>query len=42
MFDIDFYMKSHPIVKRLENGEKVPMKDLMETFERYRSKDPII
>jgi len=42
MYDVDFYMKSHPIVKKLENGEKVPMKDLMETFERYRSKDPII
>ncbi|SVC04317.1 uncharacterized protein METZ01_LOCUS257171, partial [marine metagenome] len=35
-------MKSHPIVKKLENGENLPMKDVMNTFESYRSKDPII
>ncbi len=42
MYDVDFYMKSHPIVKKLENGKNLPMKDVMNTFESYRSKDPII
>ncbi len=42
MYDVDFYMKSHPIVKKLENGENLPMRDVMNTFESYRSKDPII
>ena len=30
------------IVKKLENGENLPLKDVMNTFESYRSKDPII
>ena len=42
MFDIDFYMKSYPIRKRLDEGEKIPMDKVLKLFESYRSKHPII
>jgi len=42
MYDINFYMQAHPIVKRLETGEKISQNELFNTFENFRSKDPII
>ena len=42
MYDIDFYIKSYPVVKRLEAGEKIPKDELLNIFESFRSKDPIV
>ena len=42
MYDINFYMKSYPIRKRLESGEKIPQEKVLELFEGCRSKDPVI
>ena len=42
MFDINFYMKSYPVVKQLESGKKIPKKELFDLFESFRSKDPIV
>jgi len=42
MYDIDFYMKSFPVVKKMENGEKFSKETLIELFENFRSKNPII
>jgi len=42
MYDINFYMKSYPIRKRLEAGEQIPKQQVLEKFESFRSKHPII
>jgi radical SAM protein with 4Fe4S-binding SPASM domain len=42
MYDINFYMKSHELKKRIESGENIPMEEAIELFESYRSKEPII
>ena len=42
MFDINFYMKSYPVVKQLESGKKIPKIELFDLFESFRSKDPIV
>ena len=42
MYDINFYMKSYKLKKRLENGEDISKEKMMELFESYRSADPII
>ena len=42
MFDIDFYMKSYPLQQKLSRGEKIPKDEVIEYFENYRSKDPIV
>jgi len=42
MYDIAFYIKSYPVVKRLEDGEKIPKDELLNIFESFRSKDPIV
>jgi radical SAM protein with 4Fe4S-binding SPASM domain len=35
-------MKSYPIRKRLESGEQIPKQQVLETFEGFKSKHPII
>jgi radical SAM protein with 4Fe4S-binding SPASM domain len=42
MYDINFYMKSYPIIKQLENGDNIPKKEMLKMFESFRSEDPII
>ena len=42
MYDINFFMKSYSIRKRLESGEKIPEEKVLELFEDFRSKDPVI
>ena len=42
MFDINFYMESYHVVKRMNNGKKFSKKELFDLFESFRSKDPII
>jgi len=42
MYDINFFMKSYPIRKRLESGEKISQGKVLELFEDFRSKDPVI
>ena len=42
MYDINFYMKSFETMKRLDNGEKIPQKQLESFFESIRSKEPIV
>ncbi len=42
MFDIDFYMKTYPLIERLEEGENIPMKDIMDFFESCRSDYPVV
>ncbi len=42
MYDIDFYMKSFPLIKRLEAGEKISNSDVINIFESLRSKHPIV
>ena len=42
MYDIDFYMKSYRLQKRLQRGEDISKERMMELFESYRSPDPII
>ena len=42
-FDLDNEKVNSVIAQdKLENGENLPIKDVMKTFESYRSKDPII
>jgi len=42
MYDINFYMKSYPWVKRIEDGEEIPKEELIEKWEEFRSDKPII
>ena len=42
MYDINFYMKSYPMKKRLDAGEKIPREEVEAFYESIRSKDPII
>jgi radical SAM protein with 4Fe4S-binding SPASM domain len=42
MFDINFYRKIDPIRARLDSGEKIDKKRLIEIFEDLRSKKPVI
>ena len=42
MFDIDFYMKVNDIRKKIYNGERFEKNYLLDKFEEYRSKKPII
>ena len=42
MFDIDFFMKINEIRKQIYNGEHFEKKYLLNKFEGYRSKKPII
>ena len=42
MYDIDFYMKSYPWIARLQRGEKLPKDKMIDLFEGFRSKDPVI
>jgi len=42
MYDIEFYMKSHQWQKRLESGEQISKSELLDVFEGFRSKEPII
>ena len=42
MFDINFYMKSFPLLQRLEAGEEIAMDKVFEAFESYRSEYPTI
>lgn len=42
MFDIDFFMKVNDIRKQIYNGEHFEKEYLLDTFEEYRSKNPII
>ena len=42
MFDINFYMESYNVVKQMNNGKKISQKELLDLFEIFRSKDPII
>tara|TARA_R110002074_G_scaffold36545_4_gene99448 strand:- start:193 stop:1467 length:1275 start_codon:yes stop_codon:yes gene_type:complete len=42
MYDINFYMKSHKLVEKIKNGEKITKEKAHELFESYRSKEPII
>ena len=42
MYDIDFYMKSAPIRKKLDAGDYIPKEEVFNAFESYRSKDPVI
>ncbi len=35
-------MKSYPLVKRLQDGEIIPKDEVLNTFEKIRSKEPII
>jgi len=42
MYDIDFYMKSHELKKRLESGESITKDESHSLFESFRSKDPVI
>ncbi len=42
MFDINFYSKINSLKTRLDNGEKIDKKWLLEAFEEIRSKKPVI
>lgn len=42
MFDIHFYMKVNELKKRLMGGEKLPRSQVVEEFEKCRSKTPVI
>lgn len=42
MIDINFYMKIHDYNLRLLKGEKIPRKEVIEVFEKHRSKEPVI
>ena len=42
MYDINFYMKSYPWLKRLDEGEDIPREKLIKLWEEFRSKEPII
>ena len=42
MYDINFYMKAHDLVKQINSGADISKEEAMELFESYRSKDPII
>jgi len=42
VFDIQFYMKSYPWMKKIENGEEVSKEKVMKLWEEFRSKEPII
>ena len=42
MFDINFYMKSHGLKKRLDEGESLTKEAAISLFESFRSKDPVI
>ena len=42
MFDINFYMQSHSILRQIDNGKKFSKVELFNHFERLRSKEPIV
>lgn len=42
MFDINFYMKSYPLIQEMENGKQIPKEEVMNLFESFRSKDPVV
>ena len=42
MYDINFYMKSYPWLKKLDEGEDIPREKLIKLWEEFRSKEPII
>ena len=42
MYDINFYMKSYNLFERMKAGENFSKQQVMELFESYRSKDPVI
>jgi hypothetical protein len=35
-------MKSYPLIKEMENGKKIPKEEVMNLFESFRSKDPVV
>ena len=42
MFDISFYMRVYEFQKRINKGVKFNRKEIMERFEDFRSKEPIV
>ena len=42
MYDVNFFMKAHPIRERLSQGEIIQKEEVNGLFESYRSVDPII
>jgi len=42
MLDIDFYMKSEPILKMIQSGELTDKQAIYDQFESIRSKNPVI
>jgi len=42
MYDINFYMKTHSLVERMERGEEVPMDEVVASFEAQRSEYPVV
>ena len=42
MFDINFYMQSHSLLRQIDNGEKFSKIELFNHFETLRSKEPIV
>ena len=42
MYDINFYMKAHDLVKQINTGADISKEETIKLFESYRSKDPII
>ena len=42
MFDINFYMQSHALIKEIDNGKEFSKLELYSYFEKIRSKDPIV
>ena len=42
MFDIHFYMKAHDLVQRMLKGEKFEKNLILEKFESFRRKDPVV
>jgi MoaA/NifB/PqqE/SkfB family radical SAM enzyme len=42
MFDIHFYMKAHEIIQKMLKGEKFKKSYILEQFESFRRKDPVV
>lgn len=42
MYDINFYMKAHNVVKQIQDGNNISESETKKLFEQFRSKNPII
>lgn len=42
MIDINFYMKTHLVQKKINQGQKLSKEDIRETFESFRNRNPFV